>query len=390
MIYNGWETFGKALGNGAQGTVYKARNPARVEERKRLLEKIAHRLRQINGMGTPSEEVSALATEILDLGSPDPLESLGALKIFTFPEVDSPEFEKTRSRLQSEIRALQQLKHSAILKFLDGSHMDYYVEQFIVTEYFPDGTLHENLKRFKGHALEALLVFRPLVEAVVAIHQQNAIHRDIKPKNIFVAADGRLVLGDFGIVLFKDIDGRVTETYDRPGSRDWMAPWVNIEHRFELEEMNPTLDIFPLGKVLWCMVSGRHQLPYWDWDRSAEGSIPAYNLEHLFPDDPTMPVINSLLAKCVVREKANCIKTAAELLAQVDKAITQIRGLGLKSEDAAPWLCMVCKKGYYRKEQSLVWRGEFFVASTGGNATTMTEVYFCDRCGHMEAFRQRR
>ena len=60
--------------------------------------------------------------------------------------------------------------------------------------------------------------FRPLAHAVSTLHKQDMVHRDIKTENIFVATDGRLVLGDFGIVFFKDGHGRVTETYEKVGT----------------------------------------------------------------------------------------------------------------------------------------------------------------------------
>ncbi len=292
-------------------------------------------------MGNYAEEVPKLADEIVSVGSPDDPRGLGALKVFHLPEGDPEEQEKTLARLSFEIGDLQELNHPAILKLLDGSHLAV-KPPFIVTGYFPDGTLHENLERFKGRALAALEAFRPLVDAVVALHAKNAIHRDIKPKNIFVGCDGRLVLGDFGIVFFKDAaDERWTGIYDRPGSRDWMAPWVNIEHRFTREEVNPTLDIFSLGKVLWCMISGRHQLQLWYYKKAVQGSRSANNLETLFPDDPAMPIINSLLAKCVVEEETACLKTAAELLTEVDQVISNIRTLGEKPEGSTSWLCRV-------------------------------------------------
>jgi serine/threonine protein kinase len=385
MTYNGWETFGEKLGSGAQGQVYKARSPARVAERRSFITKIAERLRQIN-VSEPYEAVPALAGEFVDLGSPDPSESLGAVKIFDFPLEGSTEYEKTRLRLLSEVRALRAYNHPAILKLLESGADQ--VPPFIVTEYFPSGTLHSNLPRFKGRAVDALQAFRPLVDAVVAIHEQKAIHRDIKPKNIFVGANGQLVLGDFGIVFFKDAEGRLTETYDRAGSRDWMAPWVNLEHRFALDELNPTLDIFPLGKVLWCMISGRHQLQFWYFDRAARGSMPANNLEALFPDDPAMGVINTLLAKCIVEEEDKCLRTAAQLLVEVDGAIRQIVRIGKKPEkEDAPWLCVVCNKGYYRKPAAR-WNSPGFADSKGMGTHDKLDVYFCDHCGHFEAFRK--
>src|SRR5260370_10261743 len=100
--------------------------------------------------------------------------------------------------------------------------------------------------KFKGRAIESLKAFRPIVEGIVAIEGKGAIHRDIKTQHIFVAMDGRLVLGDFGIVFFRDAMGtRYTETFgERVGSHYWMAPWAYEPERLALENVSASLDIF--------------------------------------------------------------------------------------------------------------------------------------------------
>jgi serine/threonine protein kinase len=389
MTYNGWEPIGEKLGSGGQGTVYRARSPKRSSEVEHGLKAVQQSLTSLQrrtqniSMGPQPTlvEVKELVARIAAAIGADETEDLGALKVFHMPD-DRTEADKAIGRLQMEISTLKQLDHPAILKFLDGSRDDMN-NPFIVTEYHPNGTLHERVGRGRGKALDVLMEFRSLVDAAVLIHSKGAIHRDIKPKNIFVSMARRLVLGDFGIVIFKDAGERLTETYERVGSRDWMAPWANAEHRQSIEDVDATLDIFPLGKVLWCMVAGRPQLPFWYFNK------PAYNLEILFPDDPAMRVINALLGDCVVEEKDKCLKTAAELLIRVDQTIALIRGLGLKPEDRSSWLCMACKKGYYRGDQFLMWRPQgIYTPTTGMPLSPVAEVYACDHCGHMAVFRK--
>jgi serine/threonine protein kinase len=190
--YDGWKIVGTQIGKGGQGTVYCARSPQRVSQIGELLEALRVHFRSIsNEYG--SEE---LAKCIVSLGSPDRAEHLGALKEFEIREGE--EGEKSIGRLEKEIQALQRLRHPAILKLLHANPS----ERFIVTEYHPNGTLDKHLDLFRGNVLESLKAFRPLVDAVRLIHEQGAIHRDIKTSNIFVATDGRLLLGDFGIVFF--------------------------------------------------------------------------------------------------------------------------------------------------------------------------------------------
>jgi serine/threonine protein kinase len=383
-VYSGWEKIEPALGQGGQGTVYRARSPERCAERQDSIRRIIHELRQLSGVGPQdSAKIEELLKGIVDVGGPEEFGHLGALKVFKIPDGDNQERKNALGRLTTEIEALKGLDDPGILKLLAWN----YEETCIVTEYHPHGSLEASLDKYRGNALESLVAFRPLVKAVCTIHHKNAIHRDIKLKNIFVATDGRLVLGDLGIVIFRDAPGgRFTETYERVGTRGWMAPWANTEHRLALAEVNPTLDLFPLGKVLWCMVSGRTGLDFWYYDRPAKDNRPATNLELLFPGDPAMKEVNAILAKCVVEEEENCLKSANELLTLVDKAVERIRGLGQKPENDDRWLCLVCKKGYYGKE-SWRWRMELATKPQNNNYHPEASVFFCDHCGHMQVFR---
>jgi serine/threonine protein kinase len=377
--FDGWEKIEPALGEGGQGKVYKARSPARAKHLQDSLVRIAEQLRNSGGGSAPREPLE-LAKLLVDVGGPDDVTDLGALKVFKIPP-NPQERDKAFGRLDREINALKNANHPAVLKLL-ASNLG---EGFIVTEFHEHGTLASDLNiiEHKGRALQALQAFRPLVEAVSLIHKGGAIHRDIKPENIFVANDGHLVLGDFGIVLFKDASGgRLTETYERAGSRDWMAPWANTQHRLALEDVDATLDIYPLGKVLWCMVSGRRNLDLWYYDRAAKGNRPANNLEQLFPGDPAMQAVNKILSKCVAEEEEECLKSADELLIMVDQAIAGLRSPGQRQDNQLPWLCRVCGKGHYSAEPTHA----VAVNVARRSDQLYFDIYVCDVCRHVEFF----
>lgn len=65
-------------------------------------------------------------------------------------------------------------------------------------------------------------VVTPLLHVLTALHSRGIIHRDIKPENIFFEADGKLVLGDFGLA----IDATRDKPCSRVGTEDYMAPEV--------------------------------------------------------------------------------------------------------------------------------------------------------------------
>ena len=68
-------------------------------------------------------------------------------------------------------------------------------------EYHEKGTLSEHAGEYKGDVFKSLKAFRDIVDAVSKLHSNKIVHRDIKPDNIFVANDGRLVLGDCGLAF---------------------------------------------------------------------------------------------------------------------------------------------------------------------------------------------
>ena len=379
--YAGWQTTGRELGRGGQGIVHLVRSPQKVRRLHEVYDVLRHDLNQIAGGRYDPKE---LAQEIVEIGAEDNLADLAALKLFQIP-TGGDEERKAVGRLEAEVQALSNLQHNpAILKLLAASVND----RFIVTDYHPDGTLNKHLGRHCGDVLAALEAFRPLVAAVDAIHKHSMIHRDIKTENIFVARDGRLILGDFGIVFF--VDGaahRQTTTFEKVGTSYWMAPWAYKNERLAIEDIKPSLDIFPLAKVLWSMISGRNGLPFWWYDRDE------YNLAKMFPDDPMMESVNLLLSKCIVDREENCMASAETMLLAVDQLIRRARNLGLgrRPTDDGPWPCRLCGIGRYEVKSNV--SVVIHVTNDAERARLRedrfyAEVFACNHCGHIELFRK--
>src|SRR5262249_54380819 len=149
-------------------------------------------------------------------------EKLGVLKEFGVPEKE-PARSRALGRLESEARALQIADHPNVLRLLEFDPE----QRFIVTEHHMRGALEpaENRELFKGRALAAMTALLDVADALRPLHQRGFVHRDIKTSNILVANDGRLILGDFGIVFDDPVDRRTAPHSESVGSDDWMPNW---------------------------------------------------------------------------------------------------------------------------------------------------------------------
>jgi serine/threonine protein kinase len=211
--------------------------------------------------------------------------------------------------------------------------------------------------------LATLLDFRPLVEAVLLLHEKGFIHRDIKPDNIFLTDDGHLVLGDFGLVINPSAaDTRQTDTYENVGSRDWMPGWAM---GMRMDDVKPNFDVFSLGKVLWSMISGKRFLRLWYHHH------PDFDLQVLFPNNPAMAWAVRILDKCIVEHERDCLNNAGELLAEVDLTINALRHGSQILRLDRPHRCWVCGLGSYTSK----------VRDDAGGF-----ILACNYCGHMQSF----
>lgn len=374
-----WQAIGEPLGTGGQSRVYLVRRPARLNARAKDLEKIF----AFSPWGTSMADTRAKLTEefadaVADLGRGDSYVELGALKEFKLREDE----QQAISRLTQEVAILGEGR-PGLPELLDSNVK----ERWMVTEYFPHGTLEDNYSKYAGDVRRALKAFLSLATTVAALHAQKIVHRDIKPANVFVREDDELVLGDFGIVYLPDQPVRFTRTNESVGPHDYMPPWAEVGGR--LDEVTPKVDIYMLGKLLWCMVSGRLRLQREWFDRAD------YDLTIVFPGDPAMHMVNVILKRCLVENPAECETSARDLVAIVSTYVRMLDRGGQLLHAGIPRPCRVCGHGHYQDHgytatQPPIPKGAPVGLRlwVGPNDTANLPVYpyVCDSCGHVEFF----
>ena len=152
-------------------------------------------------------------------------------------------------RFQREASAASRLSHPNVVDIYDVG--EYEGMHYIVMEYVRGRTLKQLImQRGALNFTEALDIMKQLVGAVVAAHQKNIIHRDIKPQNVLIKDDGTIKITDFGIAVASD-SVQLTLNNAVMGSAHYLAP-----ETAQGKEPTEQVDIYSLGIVFYELLTG--------------------------------------------------------------------------------------------------------------------------------------
>ena len=156
-------------------------------------------------------------------------------------------------RFLAEIKTTANLQHPHILPLHDSGEADGFL--FFVTPFIEGDTLRDKIDREKQLGIEdALDITKKVASALDHAHKHGVVHRDIKPGNILLSAEGEPTVADFGIALAVAHagGGRVTETGLSVGTPHYMSPEQATGDR----DVDPRTDVYALGSVLYEMLTG--------------------------------------------------------------------------------------------------------------------------------------
>jgi serine/threonine protein kinase len=154
-----------------------------------------------------------------------------------------------RERFMAEARIVGQLSHPRIVKLHDMGIDENSGAPYLVMEYVVGQTLEKYVAAKKPELQQVYSWGAALGRAVAYAHQQGIIHGDIKPANIMIDQNGRVMLTDFGIARFS---AHITQLGGLRGTPAYLSP--------EQVEGKPTdgrSDIFSLGIVLYQLATGQ-------------------------------------------------------------------------------------------------------------------------------------
>jgi serine/threonine-protein kinase len=223
----------------------------------------------------------------------------------------------TSERFRREALVLSRLSHPGVATIFDFDIRNGF--EFLVMEYVAGGTLQTRLEAGPLPVDDVLRLGTAIADALDNAHRHGFLHRDLKPGNIALTADGHPKILDFGIALLladNTLAGRITQDGMVLGSLPYMSPEQLLG-----ETCDARTDIYALGVMLFEMLTA--QRPFMK-ERSealmfAIVSNAAQPVKTLRPDVPD--ALDRLVAECLRKDPAQRPTSAA----QVSAALRGIR-----------------------------------------------------------------
>lgn len=157
-----------------------------------------------------------------------------------------------RQRFQFEVEASARLQHPNIVQVHEVGEEG--GRPFMAMEFCPGGSLEDQIRDSPQPPRDAAQLVATLAGALHEAHQAGIVHRDVKPANVLLAANGAPKLADFGLAKSLNDEDGLTRTGAIMGSLGYMAPEQAIGRT---RDATPATDIYSLGALLYKLLTGR-------------------------------------------------------------------------------------------------------------------------------------
>src|ERR1700756_4360522 len=230
------------------------------------------------------------------------LDRLVALKVIRPELTTNPEILK---RFKQELILARQVTHRNVIRIFDLGQSDGI--KFITMDFVEGQDLHALLRESgKFPPEQTARIMLQICRALEAAHAEGVIHRDLKPQNIMLDANGRAYVMVFGIARSAFLPG-MTQTGALVGTPEYMSP-----EQAKGEKLDERSDLFSLGAILYELLNGVS--PYYSdtplatlWKRIQEKAKPLIEL------DPSVPKpLSDIVAKALEIEPENRFASAQE------------------------------------------------------------------------------
>jgi serine/threonine-protein kinase len=202
---------------------------------------------KLNGRYNLESKLGSGGMSTVYLAQDETLERWVAVKVLHREISDEPD---QIERFRREARTVAQLSHPNLVAVIDagedGGH------PYIVFEYIEGETLKQRIERLGRLPLDEASAYAiEIGRGLAAAHATRMVHRDVKPQNVLIDAEGRAKVTDFGIARELEADG-LTATGRVLGTTDYVSPEQAMGHNVDARS-----DIYSLGVVLYEMLIGQ-------------------------------------------------------------------------------------------------------------------------------------
>jgi predicted Ser/Thr protein kinase len=211
-------------------------------------------------------------------------------------------------RFRTEARAMAALHHPGVADVYDYGETttaDGTAQPYLVMACVEGQPLSDRIaERGALDPAEAMSVVAQTAQALQVVHDAGVIHRDVKPANLILGPDGRVVLIDFGVAVTPEaVD--LTGAHEVVGTARYMAP-----EQVASEDITPAADIYALGAVAYHCLAGH---PPYEGDNAL-----AVALRHLDDDPPPLPAdvpgdARRLVATAMAKDPAQRFPSASAM-----------------------------------------------------------------------------
>ncbi|MCL2168792.1 MAG: Stk1 family PASTA domain-containing Ser/Thr kinase [Defluviitaleaceae bacterium] len=220
------------------------------------------------------------------------------------------------ARFGAEARAVASLNHPNIVNVYDeGTEGSI---NYIVMEYVHGKTLKELIEEKAPFTNEVMLgVAEQITAALAHAHENNIIHKDIKPQNILVMQNGAVKVADFGIA-----DDKNTRKHAEEGSTMGSVHYISPEAACN-DPVDARSDLYALGITMYEMMTG--ELPF---DSENPDEIPGMHMGSPFPvitkkNPEVLPLVHQIIMKLTQKLPYRRYQTANSLYSDIQRAIME-------------------------------------------------------------------